>query len=581
MFNTIKELKAVEKSTNLLSETQILQAFGQGIIFSSLHVSEKDYKNAIKIWGFDMKATNQTFFDSVKEVQETSEIQLQLAKLIYYSIFEVELFKGNLISFTKTGEVDKLAKTLVKINVVDNLKPLLSKHIETIKTLTYDTEDYINLISEYDLKINVKNIKSRDLKLALMKHYNINFSTIQEIVKSFNGHTKNEGLFIISKKSGWMLSENEKNLIVNSILNMKESQIMKESATYRKELMLLKKMDQRLITKINRSLRNGKNNHIRKEKSFLEKATDNSVSIEIFEKNIKTLTNLQLFRLYSGINAAKNGSKYFLVKTGNLGINENRKSNNSAILNVKKNILRVEIANRFKNDKIKVILPEDITIALPTSYKNFIGNLPYFSSVPIKDEGSIGIIWHSKCDYDLSGITDKSQAIGFWGDTKWDDIFYSGDVRSPGKYGAAEYLAYGKNSPNFNIYVNLFDNYSHKPVAKIFATDTKEFEVKNSPKFVLPVEDFSGQIGTKINNKFILGGMSSVTNTSRGNLKNAVESIEFMKNKYNEVLSLNELINLANWSIVEKNYKPENDEIIYNFSLDKLSKQTFIDIFGE
>lgn len=55
-----------------------------------------------------------------------------------------------------------------------------------------------------------------------------------------------------------------------------------------------------------------------------------------------------------------------------------------------------------------------------------------------------------------------------------------------------------------------------------------------------------------------------------------------MKERADHVLTLNELVELVGWQVVEQDYVPENEEeIIYDFSLDKLSKQTFIEIFGE
>lgn len=604
MFNIIKELKTVEKSKkNKLTENQIISAFEQGVIFSDINISDEDYEETLHTWGFDMKATNQTFFDSLDQVESTSELDLQLAKLIYYSVFEYYLFNDHtLVSFVRDGDVAELAETLVKINVVDDIKPLLKRHIESVKTLAYDIEDYVAIAEDYDLEINIQNIKSRDLKAAFKKAYNVLFDTVQEIVNSFEGITRADKRYSIKLLlSGFSAyprttEAEEITLIYNSLLEMPESQIMAESATYRKELMLLKNIANKLpsdtqkgkrkgknliATKINRCLRKGKTRHTPKEKTFFEKATSNDIGGRMFAKKIKTLTNLQLFRLYTGIKSAQMGSQIFLVKTGKFAKNENRESNKSSLLTLKMQLLENELAERFGKYDVKVILPQNVQIAMPTSYKNFVGNLPYFSQVDLSAEGSIGFIWHDECDYDLSAITETKNSVSYWSYTRIGNLAYSGDVRAPGPRGGAEYVSYGEDVDDFNIFVNLWAAYAQSPlVAKVFVTNTREFEVTDTPNFILPVEDFQGQIGTKTGDKLVIGGMKSARNSS-ASVRIAAEIVEFMKNRAEQVLTLNELARLANWEIIDREDEVTEEDIVYDFSLDILSKDTFIEIFGE
>lgn len=583
MFNIIKELKTVERSKNRLTEEEILEAFRQGIIFSDLNVSKKDYKEIIDTWGFDVKASNQTFFESLEFVQNTDEVDLQIAKLIYYIIFEEKLFKkSELVTINRTEEVDTFINKMTTINVVDDIRPLLVEHIENVKTLMYTRQDYIDLVRIYGLDIDIKNVASRDLKTALMIEFNIPFNAVAEIVASVNAQSRKSKRVHLSQVY-FDMEYSHKKLIISSLEKMSEEQIKKESATYRKELMLIKKLDKkRLATKINRCLRQGKKNHTPKQKTFLEKATSNEVSSDEFYRDLKTLTNLQLFRLYTGIQSAIKGSTVFLVKTGRLAENEARRSNESMLIIEKKQLLILEIHRRFADKNIKIKFPKNIEIALPTSYKNFVGALPFFTKVDIPETGSAGIIWHDKCDYDISAITSDNHSVGYWGLTKFQDLWYSGDVRSAGPKGSAEYISYGESCQDFNLFVNLYTSYGQNTtLAKVFLNNTKEFKVEDSPQFILPIENFRGQVGSKIGKKFIIGGITSGELNSEREKHRGEITVKFMKERSEQVLTLDKLAKIAGWEIIDDDYEPTEGDIIYDFSLDRLSKQIFIDIFGK
>lgn len=588
MINIIKELKTINKSENYLTSEQIVEAFKQGVIFSDIRISDIDYKETLRTWGFDMQATNQTFFNNIETVIESSHLDLKVAQLIYYTVFENSLFgNGELLTFTNETEVKNLISTLTRIKVVDDIRPDLKNYIERVKQMSYSLEEYIELIDEYDLDINLNNIKSNDLKIGIMLHKGIMFKTVSDIVRSFGGTVKSDKILSIRSAVTVdyykLVDVNIRNLIVDSILNMSEEQLMRESATYRKELILLRKLDINIKNKINRILRKGKTNHLPKKKNFLENATSDKIGIDTFIQEIKTLTHLQIFRLMCGINSSIAGSKYFLIRNGKLATNKDRKENFSDLLMAKSLCLKAELKKRFYNNNIKVILPENINIALPTSYKNFIGSIPFYSTINISKEGSLGMIWRDTCDYDISAITSDGCSISYYGTFKGLNIYHSGDVRCPCEKGGAEYVSYKQDVKNFNLFVNLFSDHEPngvKKIAKIFATDALSFSVEDTPKFILPIEDFQGQIGVKYEDKFIIGGVSSGIN-SYGNISQSKDLIEFVYNRSNQILTLEQFINIVGWEIINKNYKKEEDDIIYDFSLDTLSKKTFIDIFGE
>ena len=84
MENIIKTLKIVRRGNSQLSDEKISDAFNKGVIFTSTFVNEEDYNSALKIFGFDMNATNQTFYPTLESVLNKSEFELSFWQMIYY-----------------------------------------------------------------------------------------------------------------------------------------------------------------------------------------------------------------------------------------------------------------------------------------------------------------------------------------------------------------------------------------------------------------------------------------------------------------------------------------------------------------
>ena len=54
-----------------------------------------------------------------------------------------------------------------------------------------------------------------------------------------------------------------------------------------------------------------------------------------------------------------------------------------------------------------------------------------------------------------------------------------------------------------------------------------------------------------------------------------------MKNRSEQVLTLNMLVDIADWEVIDRNTEVDENDLVYDFSLETLSKDTFIEIFGE
>lgn len=136
--------------------------------------------------------------------------------------------------------------------------------------------------------------------------------------------------------------------------------------------------------------------------------------------------------------------------------------------------LKTLLQNRLnpKNSR-RVILPDNLELAFPTSEKTFIGDIPLYSRAVCSESSVVGIAWKND-DLDLSAILENHQKIGWNSDYKTanQDIMYSGDMTR----GGAEALYFG--SPHSAlIMMNVY--YGNIPEVDLFISNEKKFNLRS------------------------------------------------------------------------------------------------------
>ena len=90
-------------------------------------------------------------------------------------------------------------------------------------------------------------------------------------------------------------------------------------------------------------------------------------------------------------------------------------------------------SRRLASGKNTVMLPADINLAVPTSEKQFVGDIPFGSYFDMDLNNYVGVYWRGEWgtdDYDLSYINEKGMKYG-WNTRYKDDsgeVVYSGDM---------------------------------------------------------------------------------------------------------------------------------------------------------
>lgn len=113
-------------------------------------------------------------------------------------------------------------------------------------------------------------------------------------------------------------------------------------------------------------------------------------------------------------------------------------------------MLKEYLSEKLADKKIR--LPRDFRLALPSSEKSFIGNLPLGSQFRLPtDDGFLGIYWRNEWgtrDFDLHYYDTNAQHIGWNGNysNQNDSIIYSGDMTNADPE-ACEIMKFGKDCP--------------------------------------------------------------------------------------------------------------------------------------
>lgn len=607
MENIIKTLKIARRGNSQLSDEKISDAFNKGVIFTSTFVNEEDYNSALKIFGFDMNATNQTFYPTLESVLNKSEFELDFWQMIYY----MNQFADPDTKYVYSDEDRAVVNNIVSKNcvVIDILGSLdfnktLENYIANTKQLSFDINQYFKWVDTFNLDVDVFAMKSRTLKHAFMKRYNIAPRTIQELL----GMITPENCGVMTRRKMFnILTHTQDNetisLLMKNVLLMSNKALERESQTYRKELLAIRKIaksidNKEVVTLLNKITKDGKKSHVAKKKSFLEEATNLHFSNDEFSKQLSTLSNLQLFRLFSGIKSRLNNVNTFLIKTAKLASKDRNKLSNRDVerLNRYLGLVEAELKNRF-NEVKKIKLDKNINLALPTSYRQFIGNVPYFTEINnLSGDMSVGIIWLDEGDYDLhcNGIHNDTKMLlkyGFCDNKNSAGITFSGDVTHVGPHGAAEYMSVSNEAPfdKINFTANLYANYSGDVMhAQVFIKNGLSFDLNtDTPEIVIPVEDFRGHYGMldKSEHKFILVNLPSGQIDTSTRTK-VVDASNFIEGRNNSVLHMNEFVELVGWEVIDNDYEAAtNDEgevieEVLDFRLASVSQKLFQEVFG-
>ncbi|MDE6311030.1 MAG: hypothetical protein K2L96_04335 [Muribaculaceae bacterium] len=167
---------------------------------------------------------------------------------------------------------------------------------------------------------------------------------------------------------------------------------------------------------------------------------------------------------YLRMHVAETDSALFLIRNGKAYVRDDYKTSMDTEQAYRlAAIIEKEIVDRLRrNVEGKWVLFSDkIDLAAPTSEKNFVGNVPFMSSLRMGESCFMGIYWREEWgaqDFDLSAVfSEGNKKIGWNEDyvSSGETVVYSGDMTSADPE-ASEIIYFRRDVPSGMIYVNRF-----------------------------------------------------------------------------------------------------------------------------
>lgn len=254
--------------------------------------------------------------------------------------------------------------------------------------------------------------------------------------------------------------------------------------------------------------------------------------------------------------------------------------------------LNVRLIDNMSKKACKIKLPANLHIAVPTSEKNFIGNIPFGSYFDMTENNIIGIYWKNEWgtrDFDLSMNDVNGGRIGWNYDyyTKDTDIVYSGDMTNAAPE-ATELLYAKKNCPSGTVYVNRYNGNKGSKYRFFYANevpnknDLKNYMVdpRNIKIDVMMESDESRQqqVGFVANDKFFFMNLGNGNShvAMRGGKFTQKDMFDIFARKANTMLYLDNVLLNAGFTIAN-----EEEGEVPDIDFTNLYKDTLIKLFDK
>lgn len=480
-------------------------ALKKGIIIDK-NAPKEVIEKSINIWGIDGFLLNQTFHKSFKKVTSSITEKLIIEQLVHYfttyGYEKLGITDGTVYIPSEVLDIPDLKNgykfILIKKITPEELKKKLWNLCESGIALSKDTLENMEELSSYmDIdKNNLEKIKNKEFKSRMYDKLSIVPEDPVEFMRFLLYKLIGSSLLIKDYSTMTALSscdKNKANILINRYKNSfgleKLSEIfnrfkplflsLKTNMNDLGQFYLLEDEKESIYEKSCKELNTliNKISHLSKKyhKPFIKNDLDifkEWITVNKNKKNFETILKEKIekagvFRTIRLINYLNtDSSKVYKIRNGKVWVckKENTKNITKDIIS----ILEEFVINKLKKnvDSKKIYLDERINLTVPQSEKQFVGNIPFGSSIHLsKDNLVVGIHWlntNDRIDLDLK-IISNDYSIGWNTNYKKEDkLIFSGDVTSaPKPNGASEYIYIDKDISDtiFSLKINNFTKY--------------------------------------------------------------------------------------------------------------------------
>jgi hypothetical protein len=644
-YSTVKLFKSiivfVDKNSKIFNtEEEIVYGINNRCLFHpSIKISKNLCDTVYELYFMDGELANNAFHKSWDVIRKsTNEELIAQAILHYFTTYGFEYLgidRPDLVYIPHEKlEIPNITKDLpfVYVNAI-TIEEMVEKVIELGSgiALSQETLDCIKTIFMYFKRYLkgdeiVKEIKNRELKMLCYDIFDIMPSKPDEYLKYLVYRLTNETQIIKNRELIFRITDS--NVDIDPLLEKAPKDLASVFFRYKPLFLAMKKISKNK-TFFNQLRRKANKMHKPMPENYLttltERILNNTLPQKYHEIKLSIKNNASVFQLIRLINGL-----HYRIECSKKNIESLNDMNDKAVYQIRNGKLWIDDMNLFGYDQLKVAklmisnllkelrlrisdnfkdkvfyIPENIEYSVPTSEKQFIGNIPFGSKVVSENNMIFGIHWfdgiHKRVDLDLSVMSVEGK-VGW--NTRYKQgkyVLFSGDLTSaPKPKGASElfYMSRHITEP-FMIFNNYFNYSSNKHNYKFFVANSNDMDSINKNYVVNPnniIMSVNMEIGDETQTIGIVDKNEKTDNLELYFFKTAInrgnvsvqsdlqdEARISLINKMKDQLSLNQLILSLGGKIVtekpknEYTEKPKNEYI--DLSIENLSKDTIINLF--
>ena len=448
---------------------------------------------------------NATFYKTIEEVANKTRWELFVDQILHYYTTYGTDFQGKPfivndtpIDISQTVFIDAISEE----EAVERCQNILYSGI----ALTQETIENILLVLENNFKID--SIKNKEALCIICVKNDVYPQNAEDIVRVLV--YKAIGKTLLIKDKGTLMQISNSYGIIPVELAEKLSEVF-----YRfKDIFISFKSNPLNKRTVNKIRKLATKNHKPFVPAFWSNVLSEQKDFSTVEKKAEELNNFKKISILNAIlqnifNDTK--IKPYVIRNGKLWVETDLddKPDMKRIGYLQKvfTIIYQSLIHSIEKNKCEISLPESLVVLAPSSEKNFMGEIPIYSYVELKDDAVIGIHWRGKDganDLDLSMIDSKGYKIG-WNADYYDEkksFVYSGDMTTA-KPEATE-LLYRKQESDAEgiVKVNPYNAKENAKYKVFFAQEPISKLVKN---YMVHPENIIYQYDDTISEEKILG----------------------------------------------------------------------------
>jgi len=568
--NLMKEIKLFGKALNVktMSPSAVnTVACSKGMIVHPDCCNERVYAYLQNI----PNKYNSTFYQSVADVVDRDRLYLLIDQLMHYASTYGTQYQGAVYVPNDNWSDDEMHP--IDFSDCKVIQPITPEEIaEKVRQMLYSgialksetIEDIFSLVDEFSIELDITSVKNIEAKMVLYKKLGLLPNSPEEMVR-YLVYLHTGKTLVIKNMETFRNMINNPTPIESLVVSFGAEKLASVFFRYKPLFLAMKTSENAKIINKLRKLAN--KHHKPFQAGYWETILQKPMDALEFMKRLTDLSNIKKVRLIKAINekASNMTHKMYIIRNGKTYTKPVLPSNN--YYSIPKAFLKDSLVESLKSKACKIKLPKDIRLAIPSSEKTFVGNIPFGSYIDVAGKNSIfGIVWRGEDgaqDLDLSYLDYSGQKIGWNSDYYSDNqaIIYSGDMTSANPE-ACEYMfcknglidgiikvnAYNANNNSmFNFFVGKTDadftvERGHKPTENIIKFKT---EMKITGETTL---------GFYADNKIYFSDLNA--NGGRVSYFNShvQNSIKYFVDTKNTFLYWDEILTLAGFTITDEDY---------------------------